>query len=192
MKKIFCLFIGLAFFLFFITPSNSSFAAGDIIPCVSTFEFDLMTGAGSDPGKNWYSINGGAITNAFAGKKIPWKKILKKKKMKKAGDIYYTPITIVGPMVSGGDRADLLAVLNDWAQGKGSRWNSTLSLKDCNGQILRTVSFNEYIPLSYRSPSLKKGDSTLLEEEFTFKAMVVEESSEDIPTKGNKVGNMSA
>ncbi|RMF94459.1 MAG: hypothetical protein D6734_07720, partial [Candidatus Schekmanbacteria bacterium] len=187
-KKTFFFFFFLALTSFLLLSSYQLSAIEDNVGVqdVSTFEFDLKDGAGAEPGKNWYSIDGGAAILHLSNKKNLWKKI---KKMKKPGDVFFGPVTIEGPMLPMEYRTDLLSILNDWARSQGTRWNSTLTLQDSSRTTLRTIHFKECIPLSYTPPSVRAGDSSLLEEEFVFKPMIVEEVAGSIPTKNKSIGN---
>ncbi len=121
---------------------------------VSKFRLDLIAGSGEDPASNWYSVEGGSITSDT----------------KSGGDVEFAEIEVVGPFVSGGTRADMLKILNEWATGKGTRYNGTLELLDSNDEVVRTMNLWDHAPVLYAPPGVRAGDDSLLEERFTIKA----------------------
>ena len=129
---------------------------------VTKFRLDLIAGAGQDPAANWYSIDGAGITTKPAVYS------------KDSGDIEFEEVQLVGPFVSGGTRADLLKILNEWATGKGTRYNATLELLDSSNNVVRTMNFWDYSPVEYVPPSVRAGNDTLLEERFSFKPERIE------------------
>ena len=146
-------------------------AGGDVqINNISMFRLDLMAGGGEGPASNWYAIRGGhqilhRTDKTTGSDQFP---------LQDGGDVEFAEVEVVGPFVSGGARAELLQVLNQWGCGKGQRFNSTLELLDSGQQVVRTINFFECVPTNYVPPSVRAGDDSLLEEKFSFKAERVE------------------
>lgn len=130
---------------------------------VSKFSLDLMQG-GEAPASNWFSINGGATilhqTNKTTGVD----------QFNKAPEISFSEVTVVGPFVKGGTRAELLHLLNTWATGEGERFNATLQMSSLASGVVRTIHLMECVPMSYIIPpaSKAKKDEVAMEELFMF------------------------
>lgn len=147
---------------------------------ISMFSLDLIAGAGQDAAANWYSISGGheikkvtkdSLSEVTDATKL---RVVDTKGNKITGDVEYADVDVVGPVVKGGTRAEMLQLLNTWATQTGERFNATLTLLDSNQQVVRTINFFECIPTYYGPPSVRAGDDSLLEERFSFKPERVE------------------
>ncbi len=135
---------------------------------------------------NWYSISGGhaikqdtkesqyAAVDATDVKKLEAVKTKDAKGNETTGDVEYADVEVVGGLVKGGSRAEMIWLLNTWATQAGERFNATLTLMDSNQQTVRTINFFECMPTYYGPPSVRAGDDSLLEERFSFKPERVE------------------
>jgi hypothetical protein len=124
------------------------------------FKLDLVPSGHAAAG-NWKSVTGGAqichSTTTSLGSALC------------KGNKEFDEVEFIGPCVSGGSRAELLQILNDWSTGQYKRIKCTLQLLNTQGLVVRTLKLYDGIPTSYTPPEVRAGDDSLLEERFTIK-----------------------
>jgi len=123
---------------------------------------DLKAGGG-DPGPSWYDFSGGTMIGDRNGRTG-------------SDDVVeFSSVEVVGPLIEGTARADLLELLNEFASGRGERFNATLELLGTNQELVRSIDFYDCLPTCYAPPNVRADDDSVLEERFCFKPERVED-----------------